>query len=433
MPDPRPILRPEIARGTRSPAGRWRWAIAGAAAAGLLLACGDDAGDGGAEATGGAETGPASTSVGPGALETETSTAAGSTSADGTTTGPNGTADSGSGDTTSGRATEGDSSGTTVGAVECISEEIQAGLDAAAAGDTVTVCNGLYVLDLPLSLPAGVTLAGESTKGVVLQQLSALGNGADGSVIRIIDADGARVTAMTLRGPDDSDQYAAIFVENSDAVTIDDVEVYDFARAGLGYGVAAIGTVDALLVEDSYFEHNRHGVTCQASGGITNNVYRNNTFVNHTDAAIDNHANSTGTQVLDNTIVQGEDSDTGADGIILQGLVDFVIEGNSVDMGPADAGRHGILIQYVAAEATQTTVTGTIADNTLTNVGNTTNGNSESGVVILGDDPSIETHAIVLSGNSASGAGMANALVWDSPGGLLTDPSDVPDTTLSYP
>ena len=330
-------------------------------------------------------------------------------------------------------STSGSESSSTTGFEGCVSEDIQERLDAVSPGAVVTICEGTYMLEAPLAVPAGVTLAGESTKGVVLRQLENDEDREAGVVITVIGADGARVTTMTLRGPDDSDQYGAIWVENSDDVTVDEVEIYDFARDLFGYGVVAVGQVDSLLVEDSYFEHNRQGVSCDAEGGITNNTYQNNTFVNHTDAAIENNPNSSGTSVLDNIVTQGDATGVDADGILMQGLDDFLIDGNTVDMGPQENGRHGIVVRFVPSVATQTAITGTISNNTITNLGNTTTPNQVLGVAVLGEEKEVQSHNVVLDTNTATGAGMTFAFYWNSPAGLVTDPVSVPDTTLVYP
>jgi hypothetical protein len=289
------------------------------------------------------------------------------------------------------------------------------------------------MLDAPLSVPAGVTLAGESTDGVVLQQLENAADRQDGVVIAIVDADAARVTTLTARGPEDGDQYGAIWVEDSDDVIVDGVAIHDFTRAPYGYGVVSVGQVDNLVVEDSDFEHNRHGVSCDTAGGVTNNVYRDNTFVNHLQAAIENKANSSGTRVIDNVVTQGEATADDADGILVEGLEDFLVDGNTVDMGPQENGRHGIVVRFVPSVATQTAITGTISNNIVTNVGNSTTPNQVLGVAVLGEEPEVESHSVVLDTNTASGAGMTFAFYWFSPAGLVTDPVDVPDTTLTYP
>ena len=387
---------------------------------GLLAGCpGDDGGGAGDEGTtttsGGTSTAPTnpSTTVGP---------------ATSTTAGPTTDVEPGSSSSSSGSE-----SSSTTGFEGCVSEAIQDRLDAVNPGAVVTICEGTYMLDAPLAVPAGVTLAGESTKGVVLQQLENDEDREAGVVITVIGADGARVSTMTLRGPESGDQYGAIWVEDSDDVTVDAVEVYDFARDLFGYGVLAVGQVDNLLVEDSYFEHNRQGVSCDAEGGITNNTYRSNTFVNHIDAAIDNNPNSSGTSVLDNIVTQGDATGVDADGILMQGLDDFLIDGNTVNMGPQENGRHGIVVRFVPSVATQTAITGTISNNTITNLGNTTTPNQVLGVAVLGEEPEVESHNVVLDTNTAAGAGMTFAFYWDSPAGLVTDPVVVPDATLVYP
>jgi hypothetical protein len=118
-----------------------------------------------------------------------------------------------------------------------------------------------------------------------------------------------------------------------------------------------------------------------------------------------------------------------ADGILLQGTVDFQVDGNTIDMG--DSGRHGILIQAVSGF--ETDLSGTISNNTIIHVGNASRPGSELGLAIDGDAGQVTTTHIVLSNNTASGANMALAFRWDSPAGLASDPTTVPDTTLMYP
>lgn len=171
---------------------------------------------------------------------------------------------------------------------------IQAALDAVFPGEVVLVPNGTYLLGKGagawcLTVPAGVTLRGESRDGAVLLQAP----GIAGSVRLLqIDAPGVMIETITLDGLRElqarDEHRAGVFVTAAD-VTIRGVT----ARAFTGDGFYFYTGADRFLVDDSDSTGNdRDGIAI--GGASAGGRIRRSRFVGSRAQQFDSEPGSTG-------------------------------------------------------------------------------------------------------------------------------------------
>lgn len=235
-----------------------------------------------------------------------------------------------------------------------------------ANGETIYIENGTYEFGDDQSTPAviqnvdDVTICGESEAGVILSQTHATvlaSSSKSGAAFNIENVNNLLIKDLTLTGPTDRDQYAGFWLEGYDGITFRNVTVKKIARAGLGYAIIPEDnqTNKNLLIDDCYFEEDRHGIATDGGEtsmtGIDGITIQYSTFYNCTDALIDAHKGARNIIIQYNTLTAGPLADDEGDGMAIQsatgnaGSQGLVIRGNLIDMD--GNGRHGILVQPI--------------------------------------------------------------------------------------
>jgi len=205
---------------------------------------------------------------------------------------------------------------------------VQAALDTATSGDTVVIPAGTFSFAGSVTLPAGISLVGA---GATVTTLAKTGGSAEALVVVECIDQPFEIRGISFVGIDDPTSgimdkgvrvlgdcqdfritdctfehfgEAAIYLRGNMRGVIDHsrfVDIYRPAIDNYGYGVVVygdgepswirpldLGGENAVFVEDSYFEYNRHAI---ASNNGSRYVFRYNEIVNNvpTYQAIDAH------------------------------------------------------------------------------------------------------------------------------------------------
>ena len=273
---------------------------------------------------------------------------------------------------------------------------LQTRLAQAASGDVLTLSAGATITTgMYFDIPAGVTITTQASNPakIVWDGLAAPGTGATAALFDMSSAVGSRIENVVFEAPASGDAFAGIYAAEAAGAVIYNCRFTDFRRSGgarvvsgtagtmtgfsikgctatrcyYGFSTLAGGSFGSYLVEDCIVENSvSHGY--HDNHGITSSIYRRNQFK------------------------AGEL--TVGSGISTQGTASFVISNNDIDLGASDEGLHGIHVEMVSA-ATLKQIVGSITDNHITNIGNTSDANPREGILVRGDSSGIPSTSTV--------------------------------------
>ncbi len=269
---------------------------------------------------------------------------------------------------------------------------IQAGVNAANAGDTVLVLDGTYAettvtLDRAVSLTgANAGTAGTSSRGAESTLLGTFVVASDDVTI-----DGFRITGgdAAVRGHASGAAYDDLTIVNNLIEDTTDTPI----RFGLGFG-GGIGSENWTIASNLI-----DGIAGNARTGMV-------------------LFNVTGLLVSDNTILHDDLAFTGRRGINLDGIVDGTVSGNVIDLGlmaPADeltanaAAPWAIQISMSDREASNLVVTANTAGGARFGI-ITLNQRGHDGVTIAGNTITDTFHGIGLQVGAVPGTGTVTDL-----------------------
>jgi len=315
----------------------------------------------------------------------------------------------------------------------------------ANGGDLISIADGTYATTGPIEFnskpnvrvfgsPAAI-ITGESWQ-------AAAGSGSNGVIIRVINCDGFLWEGVTLQGPSGGNAYGGIWVQDSNNATFRG-EYNDFARPGLGYPVIAVGNCADVVIEDAIMRRCRHAATNRAGDLVERMIQRRLQVLDPSGSGLDFHWSAgAGCQFVDNYVkfetlsesAIGDSQD--ASGCTMQATEDFVITGNTFDMGGNSVAGEGCHVQWVSGA--QKIVTGYIANNTFINVGNDSAPADSEQMIFVDTDTASDIYVDVEIGPGNAGTlapSASRTLLWTPPVGVDVEEftSPIPQQYLRYP
>ena len=249
--------------------------------------------------------------------------------------------------------------------------ELSSALSGSPGNETICATAGTYGISQEIHVKAAdVTL--KAAPNAIFVRSGTVDNG-DGIITVDSNAVRFKLIGGRFQGPANGYIGHALQVHANHSL-VRDAYFIDIRAEGRGYGVVVDGA-DDMIVENNWFERNRHGVAVGGNSGVERLTVRRNTVVDSSDAALDTHSGSSQT-VWDSNFICFGDIETGflwpsfsganpgnyneQEGIMIQGNSANIINNDIFMQG---WGRHPIEFQCLS-----TSCTGSIQGNHIYNV-----------------------------------------------------------------